>query len=249
MASTDAIAADRIWVALGGRTVLHGANMTARHGEITAVLGPNGAGKTTLLRALAGLVYYEGAIHVDGRHLDSLSRAERARTITYVPQRSKLASPFKVEYVVRQGRYAQGDKHPDSHRLVDEAMQRVDVESLRARPFTQLSGGEQRRVLLARALATGARIILLDEPTASLDVGHALAFFRLTRELADHGYAIIVVLHRLQDAVDFTDQAFLLKEGKVLRSGATRVVVTADAVREAYGVELEQREALGFRAI
>src|SRR5690606_7192278 len=159
----------------------------------------NGAGKTTLLKTLVGLLPYRGQILVDGR---DVAGRERARLLAYVPQRSALDAPLRVETVVGHGRYAHTRSavlRGDDLRAVRAAMAATDIADLAGRSYTELSGGEQRRVLVARALATGARIVVLDEPTESLDVGHALALFGLLRDLARGGVCVIAVLHDLND--------------------------------------------------
>ncbi len=245
--SDAAIQTRSLRVMLGDRTALQGVDFTARRGEITVVLGPNGAGKSTLLKAIAGLLDYRGDILIDGRSQGRLSRRERVRKLAYVPQRSLLASAFSVETVVSHGRYSFGRPSTTDGARVREAMARVDIEHLAKRPFTQLSEGEHRRVLLARALATEARLILLDEPTSALDVSHALRFFRLLRELIAEGYTVVIVVHSLDDAVRFTDRALLLNEGRVAHAGITTDVVAPDPLREVYGVEVSEQGGLAFR--
>ena len=245
--SANAVTTEQLSVRLGARTVLHGVSFVARHGDVTAVLGPNGAGKTTLLKAIAGLLPHHGVIRIDGRELQTMGRSERVQKLAYVPQVSLLASPFQVEHVVQQARYSVPRTKGAMHAPVEHAMELVDVVHLRKRAFTQLSGGERRRVLLARALATEARIILLDEPTASLDIGHALSFYALLKELAGQGYCIVTVLHRLDDALRFTDHASLLDQGRLKHQGPTAEVVAVDPVREVYGVEMTEEVSFALR--
>jgi iron complex transport system ATP-binding protein len=235
----------------GERLVLDGVDVDIAASSVTGILGPNGAGKSTLLMAMAGLLRYEGLIELEGRSLSQWKPPERARRLAYVPQRSGLSAPLPVRAVVAQGRYPHHGPLAAPRRsdweAVAHAMERADVTAIAERPFDALSGGEQRRVLLARALATEARVILLDEPTASLDVGHALALHALLRTLARDGYAVAVVLHHLDDARERTDRALLLKDGRVVAFGPSLEVVAADRVRATYGVELIERGGLGFR--
>lgn len=235
----------------GGRQVLDGVEAEVPPGAITGVLGPNGAGKSTLLMAMAGLLPFEGKVALDGRDLHAHRPFERARRLAYVPQRSGLSAPLPVAEVVGQGRFPHhgplaAPSRADREAVV-RAMDRADVGAIASRPFDALSGGEQRRVLLARALATEARTIVLDEPTASLDVGHALALHALLRDLADDGYAIAVVLHHLDDARLRTDRAVLLAGGRVVAAGPSREVIDRDRVLAVYGVELIEGGGLGFR--
>jgi iron complex transport system ATP-binding protein len=235
----------------GGRAVVAGVSFAAERGEVLAVLGPNGAGKSSLLRAVAGLVPHEGRVVIAGREAATLSRLEHARALTYLPQRSLLASPLPAATVVAHGRYAYA---PGFGRLTDadrtaigRAMETTGVSHLAYQPFTRLSYGEQRRVLLARSLATGAGILFLDEPAASLDVAHALALFRTLRARADAGDTVAVAVHQLDDARRFADRALLLQEGRLIAHGAVKAVLAPEHVLRVYGVELHEREALGFR--
>jgi len=249
----DALAVHDVSVRFGARVALADASFTTAHGQVTAILGPNGAGKTTLLRAIAGLTPYRGTITLDGVDAASLDRRSRARRIGYVPQQSRLEAAISVFDVVAQGRYAHGDGlgrlGAVDRRVVEEALRRVDATDDASRSFAVLSHGQRRRVLIARALATGARLVLFDEPTASLDIGHALGFFRLVRELAADGAAIVIVLHDLDEAQRFCDTAVLLAAGRVAARGRVAEVIAAQPVREVYGVELVPGGALGFREL
>ena len=235
----------------GAHVVLDAISFAANAGEVLAVLGPNGAGKSTLLRCVAGLAPRTGNVRVRGRDVASLSRLERARAITYLPQRSLLGSPLPVATVVAHGRYAHapgmGRFGVRDHEAIAEAMHATGVAHLDTRSFTTLSYGEQRRVLLARALATGADALLLDEPAASLDIAHALSLFETLRALAAQGRAVVVAVHQLDDARRFADRGLLLHEGRAIVDGTVDAVLTAAHVRRVYGVELREREALGFR--
>ncbi len=244
------LSAERVTVRLGGRTLLEAVDLQCAIGEITVLLGPNGAGKSTLLRACAGLVACEGRVTIAGRSVAEMRPRERAKQLAIVPQQSELTSALPVHEVVAQGRYA--CRHPlarrgaDDRRVVDASMHRTDTLKFAQRPFTQLSFGEQRRVLVARGLAGGAKVLLLDEPTAALDIGHALALYGLLRTLADDGYAIVVVLHQLSDALAVGDRAVLLHEGRAVRSGSVRDVIVKETVKSVYGVILKTNAAPGF---
>jgi iron complex transport system ATP-binding protein len=244
--------AQAVSVTLGGRTVLHGVDLEAKPGEVLALLGPNGAGKSTLLKALAGLLPYEGRVEIAGADVGSLSSRARAKQISYVPQRSLLRSALSVEEVVALGRYVHGGSFggmsKNDRDAIDHALETAHADVLRDRIFTQLSVGEQQRVLLARALASDAPILLLDEPTAALDVGEGMAVLRLIRTLAARNHTLIVVLHDLADARSTTDRALLLKEGRVVEHGATADVVSAEPIRAVYGVKLVENARIGFEA-
>jgi iron complex transport system ATP-binding protein len=246
-----ALHARDVAVVLGGRRALDGVAFDAEFGTITALLGPNGAGKTTLLRALAGLAAHDGRIELCGTPIAELDARERSRRLAYVPQRSLLTSRLPVHTVVGHGRFAhRGGLARLSHedrRAIDTAMARADVTHLAGREFPELSHGEQRRVLLARALATEARVLLLDEPTASLDIPHALSLLTTLRALAQDGHCIVAAVHQLDDALRFTDRALLLHEGRQAAFGPSRLVISAENVERVYGVQLVAGGALGFR--
>jgi iron complex transport system ATP-binding protein len=240
-------------VALGGRRVVDDVTFTAPAGAVTVLLGPNGAGKSTVLRAAAGLLPYAGQIRLglhedkaghDGLHRTVIDRKARARAVAYVPQASALEAPLPVRDVVAQGRYAHRGSgvfhrpNPVDDAAVATALQRADVAQLADRPFTQLSHGERRRVLVARALASGAGILLLDEPTAALDVGHALALLEVLRQVAREGAAVVLVLHQLQEATSIADHAVLLSLGRVRHQGPAAQVIAPGPIRGVYGVEM-----------
>lgn len=244
------LVAKRVGVTLGGRRVLQDVDLEANPGEVLALLGPNGAGKSTLLKALAGLLPYDGRVELGDADLSTLSPRRRAQRISYVPQRSLLRSALSVKDVVALGRYAHaggfGGLSKSDREAIERALETAHAASLENRIFTQLSVGEQQRVLLARALASDAPIVLLDEPTAALDVGEGMAVLALIRRLAERKHTIIVVLHDLADARSTTDRALLLKEGRVVEHGQTRDVVAAEPIRSVYGVRLIENARIGF---
>lgn len=246
-----ALRAADVSVALGARRAVSGVSFSAEFGTITCVLGPNGAGKTTLLRALAGLLPSEGRIELCGQELAALLPRERSQRLAFVPQRSALTARLPVYTVVSHGRFAHrgglSRLSPSDRSAIEAAMLRADVAQLSAREFPELSHGEQRRVLLARALATQARVLLLDEPTASLDVPHALGLFATLRSLAQDGHCIVVVLHQLDDALRFSDRSLLLHQGRQIAFGSSAEVISAANVERVYDVQLVPGGALGFR--
>lgn len=246
----DAIDIRGLSVRRDARWVLSAIDFTAKHGEITVIVGPNGAGKSTLLKAIAGLLPYQGTLTLEGQEAAPLSPRERARLIAFVPQQTQLRAPMPVRDVVAQGRYARSNAASGLQEAdvtaIDAAMATAEVTDLAARPFTELSGGEQRRVLVARALCTGANVLLFDEPTASLDVRHALALYRLVRNQAAQGVAVVMVLHQLGDALRFADRAVLIDKGRVVATGAPSDVITAATVSNVYGVQLLANASPGF---
>jgi iron complex transport system ATP-binding protein len=239
---------------LGKRQVLADVALTFPEGSHTAILGPNGAGKTSLLKALAGLLPFEGRLGWGERDLGGVAPLERAKIVSYVPQRSLLAAGLVVEEIVAQGRYCHtvGLGHNlglwrasgADNSAVEAALAATHLQGLRARRYTQLSGGEQRRVLLARALATEAPLLLLDEPTAALDVAHALAFFETLQHLAKRGHTVVTVLHDPRDAERFCGRAAVLNAGRLVYSGPAQL--PEEIVEQAYGVARQHAAVARF---
>jgi iron complex transport system ATP-binding protein len=239
-------------VALGGRAVVDGVSLQLDAGSVLALLGPNGAGKTTLLRALAGLTPFSGRVEVMGVDVQRAERKLLARKVAMVPQRSLLEARLPVRTVVAQGRYAHvagfGRPRPDDEAAISRAMERADVTHFADRLVPELSHGEQRRVLLARALCTEAPLLLLDEPTAALDLPHALSLLSTLRTLSTAGHAVVLVVHQLDEALRVADRCALLDAGRVVAEGPAREVVLGAEVRRVYGVEVVENGGLGFRA-
>lgn len=244
------LALDGLRVLRDACPVVDGVSLSAPAGAITALVGPNGAGKSTLLKAVLGLVPSSGGIVFAGTDLRSLTAAHRALLVGYVPQRSALNAALPVRIVVAAGRYAHGGWLGSSDRTpIESALAAVDALHLASRPFNALSAGEQQRVLVARALVTGAPCILMDEPTAALDVGHALTIHRLARRLASEGRCVVMVLHHLDDARRVADHLVLLHRGRVLAAGGSGAVLSEDPLAEAFHVAPMPGAAMGFRLL
>ena len=229
------------------KQVLHDVSCEAKSGEITALLGPNGSGKSTLLKAALGLLPASGRIGINGQSLDEFTPAQRAREVAYVPQRTQLMARLSVTEVVELGRFAHRGplalKTNADREAVEQALESAGVSSLATRSFLELSGGERQRVLLARALATGSKTLLLDEPTSALDVRQVLSIHRVLRRLADEGCCILVVLHGLYEAHQNADRAVLLHQGRVQHQGEVAEVLRPEVVEEVYGVRMESASA------
>ena len=217
------------------RPALAGVSARVAPGELVAVAGPNGSGKTTLVRAVTGLVpLSSGSVRVEGRPLGEWRRADLARVLGVVPQREDIVFPLRVEEAVMLGRYARlgplGAPGSADHQAVASALARCDAVALARRSTDTLSGGEWQRVRLARALAQEPSVLLLDEPTASLDVRHEMEILELIRDLVDHGLAGLVITHQLNLAARFADRIVLLNEGRVVAEGSPAEVLRKDTL-------------------
>jgi len=230
--------------------VLEGVSLRVEPGKVTALVGPNGSGKTTLIRVASGLLEAsQGTARVTSRPLplSRMSPEARAGLVAVVPQAAYLPPDFTVEETVRLGRMAaRGWLAPETEadRKASEAvLQAVGLVRLSGRPLGKLSGGEQQRTLIGRALAQGAPILLLDEPTAHLDLRHQLEVLRLVRSLAASGnYAVLLALHDLNLVARFADEVFLLVSGRIVASGPPQAVLREDILSAAYGVPVQVLE-------
>ncbi|MER7799213.1 heme ABC transporter ATP-binding protein [Streptomyces parvulus] len=234
--------AEAVRVLLGGRPVLDGVDVRVRAGEVLALVGPNGAGKSTLLGALAADVpAAEGVVRVHGRPAGEWSAPELALRRAVLPQSASLSFPFPVAEVVRMGRapWAGGEREAEDDAAVAEAMARTEVAGFAGRPFSALSGGERARVALARVLAQRAPLLLLDEPTAALDLRHQELVLRLCRERARAGDAVVVVLHDLALAAAYADRVAVLRAGRIAAEGAPAEVFDEDLLSEVYDQPVE----------
>lgn len=231
--------AEQVTVDAGEKRLLDDISFVARPGEITAIAGPNGAGKSTLLKVLAGdLEPASGTVSLAGKPLGDYSARELARLRAVLPQQTLLTFAFTVEDVVTMGRHPHhgtptGD-HASNRRAVEEAMHRTETTGMRQRTFPTLSGGEQSRTNLARVLAQQTPVLLLDEPTAALDIRHQHLVLDIARDLARNGAAIIAVLHDLNLAAVYADQLVLLDRGAISASGPPRAVLTVERLRAVF---------------
>ncbi|MFF1295260.1 MULTISPECIES: heme ABC transporter ATP-binding protein [unclassified Streptomyces] len=233
--------AERLHVRLGSRDVLQGIDVTVRAGEVLALVGPNGAGKSTLLGALAAdIAAADGVVRIYGRPATEWSAAELALRRAVLPQSASLSFPFAVEDVVRMGRAPWAAIAPDDDdRAVAEAMRQTEVAAFASRPFGALSGGERARVALARVLAQRAPLLLLDEPTAALDLRHQELVLRVCRERAREGDAVVVVLHDLGLAAAYAHRVAILRAGRVTADGAPEEVFDGRLLSEVYDQPVE----------
>jgi len=237
---------------LGERLVLDQVSLGLPTGAITTLLGPNGAGKTTLLKAFAGLLPASGVL-VDGVALAALPTRRRAQMMAYLPQFHRAVFAYPVAEVVLMGRWPHRSiwrgYGPSDRLAAARAMEMVGITALAERPYTQLSGGERQLVLLARALAQEAALLILDEPESGLDFGHRQRLTALLRQLAASGRTVLMSSHFPDDALGWADQAVLLKAGRVLAAGPPAEVATAARLSELYGMALRLEHTRGGRAL
>jgi iron complex transport system ATP-binding protein len=223
---------------LGGHPILHDVSMTVVPGELVALVGPNGAGKTTLLSVMSGdVVPSSGRAELDGVELHRWKVAALARRRAVLPQEQRLAFGFRAVDVVRMGRapWARRPEEDLDDLVVAESMQRTDVLDLADRAFPTLSGGEKARTSFARVLAQQTSLVLLDEPTAALDIRHQEQVLCEARRLATDGHAVVAVLHDLTVAAAHADRVCVLAGGRLRADGHPRDVMTPDVLGEVYG--------------
>ena len=230
--------------AVSGKWLVRNLDMEVRPGQVTAVVGPNGAGKSTAMRLLAGLLRPSaGSVRVNGEPAEALHRTALARQVSYVPAALPGRAAFTARECVAMGRYChRGRFQPerDSDRAaVTAALEATDCGHLANRFLHELSTGESRRVALARGLATEARHLLLDEPTASLDIEHSLALLELIQRIAAAGRSVLVALHDLTSALSATQYVYLLDRGSLHAAGKPSEVLTAATIREVFSVDAE----------
>jgi iron complex transport system ATP-binding protein len=216
-----------------------GVDLTLGPGELVAVVGPNGCGKTSLVRGLLGLVpLSEGRVTLDGRAIGTWRREELARLVALVPQREETPFSWRVEEMVGFGRYARlGPLSPmtaDDHAAVEGALARSDVTALRHRAVETLSGGEWQRVRIARALAQQPELLVLDEPTSSLDLGHEMELFELVAALVRDGLSALVITHHLNLAARYAGRMLVIDGGRLVAAGTPEAVMRPDLLSQVF---------------
>ncbi len=238
------LSAERLSGGYGDRLVVREVSLTLCPGQLLGLVGPNGAGKSTLMRLLSGvLAPRQGSVSLMGRDLAAVSAGERARLIAYVPQSEPALFDFTVREVVLMGRYSRSGRFARldqrDYEAAAQAMARMDVLHLAARPITTLSGGEHRRVLIARALAQEAPVLLMDEPTAHLDMTHQSDVLSTLSHLClEKQSAALVALHDLNLAAEWCDRMMLLSGGSAVAFGPPETVLEPDVLSHAYGASV-----------
>lgn len=239
-----ALAARNLTVRYGPCEVIKDISFDLAVGEIIALLGPNGAGKTTLIKALNGSVPIEnGEISLDGRSFSSFSRNEIAKRVAVVAQENETKFPVTVRDFVLAGRFANGSsfgwESDEDIAAASSALAECELVGFESRLMNELSGGERQRVVLARAIATNARILLLDEPTANLDLAHQASMFRLVRaKCRNENYSAVIITHDLNLASEFADRLILLHRGQIYALGEPQEVLREESLKEVFNVSV-----------
>jgi len=241
-AAAAPLTTDRITYRAGGRLLVDGISLTLATGRLIGLVGPNGAGKSTLLRAINGLLGpVSGTVLLEGQDLQGLSPAQIARRVGRVPQTPPVDLDFAVMEVVLMGRYARsaGWQETAADRdLAMGALQQTRTAHLAHQMYSTLSGGERQRVIVARALVQEPKVLLLDEPTANLDLRHQVEVLEVVRRLArERQVAAIAAIHDLSLAARYSDELLVLSEGRAVAAGAPDQVITPDLLRQVFGVE------------
>lgn len=239
-----------ITVRVGDKVLVSNASFSVASGELVGLIGPNGAGKSTLLKAVIGVRPRDaGEVMVDGQPMSSFSSRERAKRLAYLPQERRIEWRLPARDVVMLGRYPHhsgfGGPTEVDRNVVDGVLARADAAAIQGLPATVLSAGEKARVLLARALAVQAPILIADEPITALDPYHQLQVMEILREEAKAGRAILVVLHDLMLASRFMDRLVLMSEGAIIASGKPADVLSDERLRTVYRVDALRGERDG----
>jgi iron complex transport system ATP-binding protein len=250
MSSAASLQLQSVTVRIAKEEIVSDATFTLKPGKLVAIVGPNGAGKTTLLRAIAGLTESTGHIILGGSAIKDLSRAERARKIAYLPQGHQVHWPMTARDIVALGRYPHGLTDPleldgvnsnSVHaKAVEAAMLRTEIIALKDRPIMSLSGGERARVMLARVLAVEAKLLLGDEPTASLDPRHQITVMQDLLNESRNGALVVVVTHDIWLASRLADEIVLMNQGRIVAHGAPHDVLSDARLADVYGINVRR---------
>ena len=250
------ISAQNITVAVGEKRLVSSISVSVNPGEVVAMIGANGAGKSTTLKALCGeVIPDEGTVSLNGKPLRDWSALERARQMAVLPQSSSLSFGLRVDEIVALGRLPTEGlvTKEEDQRIIQEAMERTDIAHLASRSYMTLSGGEKLRAHLSRTIAqilgptTGeSRVLLLDEPTSSLDLNHQLRVLEIVRELAGEGIGVFAILHDLNLAARFADRLYVLKNGVCLEEGEVKKVLRPEMLLDAFGLKARLVEVEGL---
>lgn len=239
--------------AYGDHKVLKDISFEAREGEMLCILGPNGAGKSTMFRCILGLLRgYEGEILIDGSEVSDLPARERASRMAYIPQTSKQAFSYTALDMVLMGASSalSAWRAPGARerKKALAALERLGILELAGRLYTNLSGGEQQLVLIARAIAQGAKTLIMDEPTSSLDYGNQMRVEQQLKSLAEEGYLIVQSTHNPEQTYMFADRIIAIKDGTIISAGRPGDIMDEELIRELYGIEVSVVESVQGKA-
>lgn len=245
------IIVDNISISLAGfssqpKILVDQASLVAPSGKISTIIGQNGAGKSTLLKAIIGdYVYNKGTIQINHKEHTQFDQQNKARSIAFLPQLSLLNFPFTVEEVVNLGRIPHKTGYKIDRQIIEECLETVDMQHYRRRFYPQLSGGEKQRVQIARVLAQiwriedseESRVMILDEPISSLDLGHQRQLMQFLRMFCQQNVTVLMVLHDVNTAVQYSDHLITMKNGKVLYQGDTNAVFQKNIIDEIFSID------------
>lgn len=239
----SAVALESVSVAAGGKTIVDGVSLEVERGEWVSILGPNGAGKTTLLRVLAGTIGFRGEASIDGQRLGRLRRRDVARMVALVPQTPVVPAAMTVGEYVLLGRTPHlsplAQEGAEDRVAAAAALTRLDLHALTDRELGSLSGGELQRAVIARALSQAAPILLLDEPTTALDIGHQQQVLELVDTLRrEEGLTVVAAMHDLTLAAQYGDRIVLVDAGRIVAEGLAADVLTAETLEPLYGAKV-----------
>lgn len=244
LAATARIEATDLTVSYGSHEVLRHVSVAVASGEMTVVIGPNGSGKSTLLRTFARLIKpVTGDVRIDGDDLNAIGSRELARRVAYLPQAPEGPPDLTVDELVWRGRYPNrglfASARQEDHDAVDRAIEQAGMAELRERPLATLSGGEHQRAWIAMSLAREPEVLLLDEPTSFLDIGHQAELLKLLAGLnRERGITVVMVLHDVTQAAQVARRVIALRDGRILHDGPPAEVVTADHIAELFDAEV-----------
>lgn len=223
--------------------IVHGVSFTVEHGEFVCIIGANGCGKTTTLKTILGLMKpTAGEVLIDGKSTRDMDEPELARHFAYIPQAHTPPFPFNVADVVLMGRTPYVNRlavvKPDDRAIAWRAMKQMSIEHLANRPYTALSGGQQQLVLIARALTQEPDLLVMDEPTASLDFGNQQLVLSRMKSLSQAGMGVVMVTHDPDHALFCADKVIVMEKGLVINEGTAGEVITNDTLRQIYGTNV-----------
>ena len=241
---TEVISMEKVEFSYGKRKIIKKINLRFNQGEVVSLLGPNGSGKTTLLKIMLGFLQpATGKVSFEGRSLAGIPRKLLARQLAYVPQVHRDSFTYAVEDVVLMGRMPHHSFFSTysckDHLIATDAMERLGILKLRGRSYTEISGGERQLTLIARSLAQGAQVFIMDEPVNGLDYGNQMRLLYSIKELTQEGFTFIITTHFPDHALLTADRAILLKDGAVLADGRPQQTITRESIFALYRIDVD----------